>query len=214
MAIIHILGGTGYSGAAIAAEAARRGHDVTSVSRRLPEDRVEGVRYVTADVTDSAALDAAIAGAEVVVGALSPRGDMVGALPAAYARAAASTARSGARLVVVGGFGSLRPAPDTPRIFEGEDFPAEYVGESRELGAVLDGLVGEATGDWVYVSPPMIYGAHFPGEATGRYRSGGEIALTSDDGSPTIISGADFARAVVDEIESSAHHRAHLSFAG
>lgn len=45
MTRITVLGGTGYAGGHIVREAAARGHEVTSVSRTLPEDRVEGVTY-------------------------------------------------------------------------------------------------------------------------------------------------------------------------
>lgn len=213
MTIIHILGGTGYSGAAIAREAVARGHEVVSVSRTPPTETIESVHYLTLDLTDAGAVETATADADVVVGTLSPRGDMVGALPALYARVAASMARAEARLIVVGGFGSLRPAPGAPRFFEGDEFSAEYVEESRELGQVLDTLLADADGDWLFLSPAMMYGAQFPGEATGRYRTGDDVALSTADGSPTTLSGADFATAVLDEIESGAHHRAHLGFA-
>ncbi len=64
----------------------------------------------------------------------------------------------------------------------------------------------------VFISPAGAYGAFAPGERTGRYRVGDEIALFDADGAST-ISGADFAIAVVDEIERSVHHRAHIGIA-
>ena len=42
MARISVLGGTGYGGEAVVREAARRGHTVTSYSRRPPEQPVDG----------------------------------------------------------------------------------------------------------------------------------------------------------------------------
>ena len=42
MARVCVLGGTGYAGAAIVAEAARRGHEVTAVSRKPPAEPVRG----------------------------------------------------------------------------------------------------------------------------------------------------------------------------
>ena len=53
MTRITVFGGTGYAGSAIVAEAARRGHEVTSVSRSVPEQQVEGVRYETGSVLDA-----------------------------------------------------------------------------------------------------------------------------------------------------------------
>ncbi|MBM9469169.1 NAD(P)-dependent oxidoreductase [Nakamurella leprariae] len=74
MSRITVLGGTGYAGSAIVAEAAARGHEVTSVSRSLPEDTLQRVTYMQGDVSDESTLAEAISGADVVVGALSPRG--------------------------------------------------------------------------------------------------------------------------------------------
>jgi uncharacterized protein len=66
--------------------------------------------------------------------------------------------------------------------------------------------------DWVFVSPAGTYGAWVPGEHTGAHRVGGEVALFDAEGGSN-ISGADFADAVVDEIERPAHHREHIGVA-
>lgn len=47
---------------------------------------------------------------------------------------------------------------------------------------------------------------------TGEYRVGDEVALF-DEAGESVISGADFALAVVDEIDTPAHHRAHIGIA-
>ncbi len=78
MSRITVLGGTGYAGSAVVAEAAKRGHDVTSVSRSEPTARIEGVDYVIGSTLDAAILDAVLPGRDVVFSALSPRGDMAG----------------------------------------------------------------------------------------------------------------------------------------
>jgi putative NADH-flavin reductase len=46
----------------------------------------------------------------------------------------------------------------------------------------------------------------------GKYRTGDGVALF-DDQSKSIISGADFALAIVDEIDNPKHHRTIISFA-
>ena len=66
--------------------------------------------------------------------------------------------------------------------------------------------------DWVFVSPAGAYGAWAAGERTGAYRVGGEVALFDAEGGSN-ISGADFALAVVDEIETPVHHREHIGVA-
>ncbi|MBV9445908.1 MAG: hypothetical protein JO345_08440 [Streptosporangiaceae bacterium] len=54
--------------------------------------------------------------------------------------------------------------------------------------------------------------ARAPGEATGKYRTGGDILLTDANGN-SHISGADFATASVDEVEAPAHHRERFTVA-
>lgn len=211
MATIVVFGGTGYTGGNIVREAASRGHQVTSVSRSEPAAPVEGVRYETGAVEDLA--PRVVPGADAVVAALSPRGDMAGRLVDVYGALARLAAEAGARYLQVGGFSSLRPAPGEPRVVEGvidEQYRAEAVeGEATRLMLVEtapDDL------DWVFVSPAGAYGAWAPGERTGHYRVGGEVAVFDDAGAST-ISGADFALAVVDEIETPAHHREHIGVA-
>jgi nucleoside-diphosphate-sugar epimerase len=80
---ITVIGGSGYAGSAIVREAAHRGHAVTAVSRSIPDSKVDGVEYVAADVLKAAA---PIRSPDVVVAALSPRGDNAGTLAKAYAR--------------------------------------------------------------------------------------------------------------------------------
>ena len=211
MATIVVFGGTGYTGGSVVREAASRGHQVISVSRSEPQEPVEGVRYEVGGVSDVAAR--VVPGADVVVAALSPRGDMAGRLVEAYGALAQLSAQAGARYLQVGGFSSLRPAPGQPRVVEGE-IPEQYRGEALEGEATRVLLAEHAPEglDWLFISPAAGYGAFAPGERTGSYRVGGEIALFDADGGSN-ISGADFALAIVDEIENPRHHREHIGIA-
>ena len=213
MAKITVIGGTGYAGSHIVAEAASRGHDVVSYSRNAPAAPVAGVTYQHGDATDRAGLAAAVEGADVVIGALSPRGELAGRTLEVYQTVAALAKSGDDRLLIIGGFGGLRSAPDAPRFVE-LDFPEAFKPEALEMISVLEWLETGASGtDWVFVSPAALFGARSPGERTGEYRTGGRIALAGADGGPTTISGADFAIAMVDEAESATHHRDHISFA-
>jgi putative NADH-flavin reductase len=211
MATIVVFGGTGYTGGNVVHEAASRGHDVVSVSRSEPADRVEGVRYEIGSVEQVA--PQVVDGADAVVAALSPRGDMAGRLVEVYGRLATLAAGAGARYLQVGGFSSLRPAPDQPRFVEG-DIPEQFRAEAIEGEATRVLLVENAPQDldWVFISPAGAYGAWAAGERTGTYRVSGEVALFDADGASN-ISGPDFAVAIVDEIENQAHHRAHIGIA-
>jgi putative NADH-flavin reductase len=211
MTKITVLGGTGYTGGNIAQAATARGHEVTSFSRNLPETAVDGVSYETGSLLDAAVREQAVTGADVVVASLAPRGELEGKIGEVYTQIAELAAQAGARLVVIGGFGSLRPADGAPRLAYGDEFPAEYAGEARELADFADYLQASAPAelDWLFVSPAANYGSYAPGEATGAYAIGGGIA--NFENAEALLSGVDFAAAVVNEIEAHTHPRSHIS---
>lgn len=215
MVWIVVLGGTGYAGSGIVAEGARRGHAVTAVSRTLPaaRDRAVGVDYVNGNVTDPAFLAEVLSGTEVVVSSLSPRGELDGRIGDINQDVATLARRQGARLIVIGGFSSLRPAAGEPNAIDGGRVPDAYRSEAIQMNDVLRDLQGQPAGqDWLFVSPASQFGAHLPGESLGRYRIGGEVALFDEQGR-SAISGPDFARAVLDEIDHPHRHHGHISVA-
>jgi putative NADH-flavin reductase len=138
---------------------------------------------------------------------------MAGRLVGIYRELARLCAEAGVKYVQIGGFSSLRPALGAPRFVERE-IPEEFRDEALEGEATRAMLVEEAANDldWLFISPAGSYGAWAAGERTGDYRVGDEIALFDEHGE-SAISGADFALAVVDQIESPAHHRSHVSVA-
>ena len=212
MSRITIIGGTGYAGSAVVAEAAARCYQVTSLSRSKPGEPVPGVTYVQGDATDEATLASVIAGADAVVAALAPRGPLTGAFREVYRSVARLADRAGAALYVVGGYSSLRPAPGADRFVEDlSHIPAELHDEIRTGAALItEDLPGApATLHWVFVSPAMRFGAHMPGERLGRYRLGDDVAVQPDDGGA--ISAADYALGLVDLIEKGEHRRAHVN---
>lgn len=210
MSTIAIIGGTGYTGSNLVREAAERGHTVISWSRHEPKEPVEGVSYQTGDAADAVRI---IPGADVVIASLSPRGDLEGRLAGLYRSYAAAAADAGAIFVAVGGFSSLRPAPDQPRFAEG-DIPEQFRAEALEMDSVRQWLADSAPEglDWLFVSPAGGYGVWAAGEKTGEYRLGGEVALFTEDGKSE-ISGPDFALAIMDCIEGGEHRREHVSVA-
>jgi len=212
MARITIIGGTGYAGSNIARAAAARGHQVTSLSRTLPAERLDGVEHVSGSVLDTAFLARVTDGADVVVSALSPRGELAGRTRGVIAEVAAQAAAAGVRLGVVGGAGSLQVAPGGPKVVETEGFPEEFKAEALEMEAVLDDLRASQDLDWFYLSPAGGFGAFAPGEAKGAYRTGDDVLLVDDEGRSE-ISGPDLAAAVVDEIETPAHRRRRFTVA-
>jgi putative NADH-flavin reductase len=211
MSRITVIGGTGYAGSAIVAEAASRGHEVTAFSRSLPAEQIEGVTYVQGDAADEAALAGVIEGADVVVAALAPRGALAGNYREVGRTIARLADAAGARLFLVGGFSSLRPAPDAPRYVEDlSQVPEEIRGEVLTGAAVvLEDLPATPESlDWVFVSPALGFGSYAPGEVTGAYRAGDVVAVEPSGGE---ISAPDYALGFVDQIERDDLHRAHVN---
>ncbi|AZS43327.1 NAD-dependent epimerase/dehydratase family protein [Microbacterium oleivorans] len=205
MTRIAVIGGTGYTGSHIVTEGVRRGHTVVSVARKLPADRIEGATYIEGSILEAPAVAAELEGVDVVVFATSPRGDMVGKMRDAVADVVAALPLS-VRVGVIGGAGGSLVAPGGPRVID-SGFPDEIKPEAEEAIGILEDLEADRSGrDWFYVHPAGGFGAWAPGERTGSYRTGGDVLVTDDEGE-SFISGADFAIAVLDEIESPAHVR-------
>jgi len=206
MARIIVLGGTGYAGRHIVTEAVSRDHAVIAISRSVPTDPVAGAAYVQGSALDIASIADTFVGADAVVSALSPRGDMEDRALEALTNVVDQLAGTPTRLGVVGGAGGSLVAPGGPRLFD-QDFPEEY---KHEAQVGIDSLaLLEATDaglDWFFIHPAEVFGPWAEGERTGTYRDGGDVLVRDADGK-SYISGADFAVAVVDEIEQGNHHR-------
>ena len=213
MARITVLGGTGYAGAAIAAEAAKRGHDVTAVNRSAVEAPVAGVEYVTGSALDADVLDAVVADRDVVVIALSPRGDMAGKVEPIVDDLIARLTGTATRLGYVGGASSLLVEEGGPRLWDvtHEQMPDDVKPEVQTGLTALEQLQNSPESlDWFYVSPPADFGSWLGTSSKGSYQLGGDVLLKDADGTST-ISAADLALAILDEIESPAHRRARFT---
>lgn len=213
MAKITVLGGTGYTGAAVVAEAAKRGHEVISVSRAEPATRIEGVNYVIGSALDDDVLDAVLPGRDVVYSALAPRGDMVGKLEGLMDVLIARLAGAPTRLGYTGGASSLLTEVGGPTLWEvsKDHLPAEVKPEIETGMAIYAALQASPESlDWFFVSPPADFGSWLGTADKGTYILGGDVLLKDSEGNST-ISAADLAIAVVDEIETPTHHRARFT---
>ncbi|CAG2126679.1 hypothetical protein LMG31506_00116 [Cupriavidus yeoncheonensis] len=194
---IAIIGATGRVGTRLIDEALRRGHRVTALARTassLPAR--EGLITRDVDATDSQALAAALAGHDAAIS--TARFEQLKAPQVVGPVKAAGVAR----LLVVGGAGSLFVAPGT-QLVDTPGFPAAYKGEALAGRDFLDALRGESDLDWTFLSPSALFE---PGERTGRYRAG-QDALLADAAGKSWISMEDYAIAMLDEIEKPAHPR-------
>lgn len=214
---ITIWGGTGYAGSHIAAEAAKRGHAVTVISRK-PGETIDGVAYATGSILDAEDRARSL-NADIVVVAVSPRGDMAEAMGPAVKQLVAEATAHGTRFAIVGGAGSLLTEPHGPRVVDLPEFPDEYKGEALTLAGILDTLrASDASLNWFFVSPPDVFGSYATVASKGTYRIGGDVRLQAldADGNPVglaEISGEDFGLAFVDEIERNDHNRERFTVA-
>jgi putative NADH-flavin reductase len=207
MARITVLGGTGYGGGAVVREAARRGHAVTSYSRRPPEQPVDGVTYVTGSLLDPELRAQSVRDADVVFEALSPRGDMQGKVEGIVDDLIRLADEGGVRLGVLGGASSMLVSEGGPRLFDTGETPPEVLPEIQTGLDVLETLkTAPESLDWFYVSPAAEFGAWVDAPVTGAYRLSDDVLLTDENGVST-ISGGDLAVAVLDEIEQPRYRR-------
>ena len=189
---IALIGASGHVGSALLTEALQRGHRVTAlVSNPTRLAARDGLTVVAQDATDATALAERLRG---LVRAYYLRG--IRAIVAAAKRCALP------RLLVVGGAASLEVAPgrillDTP------EFPAAWHETAAGARDALLLLRDEPALDWTMLSPS----AHLaPGPRTGRFRLGTDQLLADANGK-SHISLADYAVAMIDELEKPAHSR-------
>lgn len=203
MSNIAVIGGTGYAGRHIVAEAAERGHTVLSVARRIAVERIAGVTYIEGSLLDVPSLVNELQGVDAVVVAVAPRGDMEG-LVRSNIEALNATLPENVRLGVVGGAGGSLVSEGGPRLID-TGFPEEFKAEALEMIGALEDLQAEQTGrDWFFIHPAGGFGGFNPGERRGTYRDGGDVLVVDENGD-SFISGEDFAIAVIDEIEKPQH---------
>ncbi|WP_116205708.1 NAD(P)-dependent oxidoreductase [Amycolatopsis circi] len=206
MSKIVIFGAGGRAGRQAVAEARRRGHEVTAVVR--DPSRYPGLAEVVAgDVTNAADVVALSAGHDAAINAAAVYGE--GTDPDAFFTGAARALVTGlpqagvGRLVAVG-LSALLPTADGTRALDSG--PAEFRPFCLAHAAGLEVLRAEGAGlDWVYVSPVGDF--DHEGDRSGRYEIGERFDFSAK------ISYADFAVALLDEIENPRHLRVHLAVA-
>lgn len=116
------------------------------------------------------------------------------------------------RLLVVGGAGSLYVNPEhTVQVKDLESFPAMFKPLANNMGEALAELRTRSDVQWTYLSPAGDFVAD--GERTGEYLLGGEEYFVNDRGESR-ISYADYAIAMVDEIENANNIQKRFSVIG
>ena len=200
---IAVVAANGKAGKLIVKEAVERGHDVTAFVRG--ENKTEAEKALVKNAMELTSED--LAGFDTVVdavGAWTP--DTVSAITDVAMHLADVLSGTNTRLVIVGGAGSLYvDSEHTKTVLDVTPFPEAALPVVRTHGKMLRGRNDVR---WTYVSPAGDFQAD--GERTGEYQLGGEELLLNAAGEST-ISYADYAIAMVDEIESGDHVHQRIS---
>lgn len=193
---IAVVCANGRTGKLVVEEAVKRGHDVTAIARS--ENATNAQHALTRDLFNLTTDD--LFGFDAVIdafGAWTP--ETLSQHSASLMHLCDVLSGSTTRLVVVGGAGSLYVNPEhTVQVKDGAEFPAEFLPLATAQGEALEKLRGRDDVRWTFVSPAADFQADGP--RTGTYILGGEELTLSEDG-VSEISYADYAIALVDEIE-------------
>ena len=192
---IALIGATGFIGQYIFNEALARKHQVTALVRN--PDKVAQADGVTArafEINNAQDLTKAVAGHDAVIVSLHHEGLDFHALINAVKTSGV------ARLLVVGGAGSLEVAPGV-QVVDTPNFPNEWKATALAARDFLNVLRGEKNLDWTYLSPSAFIE---PGERTGKFRLGTDQLLINEKGESR-ISNQDYAVALIDELENPTH---------
>ena len=203
---IAVVCANGKAGQLITEEAVNRGLDVTAVVRG--ENKSAAKKVIVKDLFDLTADD--LKGFDAVVdafGAWTP--DTLPQHGTTLKHLCDILGGTDTRLLIVGGAGSLYVNPEhTVQVMDGSDFPEMFKSLASAMGTALGELRERNDVKWTYISPAGDFRAD--GERTGKYILGGEELVLNSKGE-SVISYADYAIAMVDEIVSGNNIRKRIS---
>ena len=200
-------GATGKVGSIILKELVDRGHIVIAAAR-TPEkvQKLENVTAVQDNLSNPKKTASIVKDADAVISAYGPPPDDTNQLVGATDCLIRGIEEAGGpRLIVVGGAGSLFVAPGV-MLRDSGHVPKEWI-------LIIDAHIEafrklKQTGiDWTYFSPAAFFE---PGERTGKFRLGKDDLITDAQGNSR-ISFADYAIALVDELENAQHRRGRFT---
>lgn len=203
---IAVVAANGRVGKLIVKEAKKRDMNVTSFVRKQDGQSEENV--IVKDIFDLNKED--LNGFDAVVdavGAWTPESAHV--IPDAAKHLADLLKGTDTRLLVIGGAGNLFVNPEhTKTVLDVTDFPAEALPTVKAHQEAVDSLRKYSDVKWTYLSPAGEFNSD--GEKSGKYILSDE-ELTLNAKGESIISYADYALAMVDEIESGNHTKQAIS---
>jgi hypothetical protein len=203
---IAVVAANGRVAGKVITEAVNRGFDVTAFGRQ--DNNTVTKTYVKKDLFDLTADD--LKGFDAVVDAFGAwTEDTLGQHSTSLKHLCDILSGTDTRLLVVGGAGSLYVNQEhTAQVSDGPDFPDVFKPLAAAMAKALTELRERKDVKWTYISPAGDFQAD--GERSGRYILGGE-ELTLNSRNESIISYADYAIAMVDEIEKGNHIQQRIS---
>lgn len=203
---IAVICANGKAGKLIVKEAVRRGLDVTAVVRE--KNQTEALHVLAKDLFALTRED--LQGYDAVIdafGAWTP--DTLPQHSTSLNHLCDLLSGTQTRLLIVGGAGSLYVNPEhTACVADGSDFPDAFKPLAAAMAEALRALRQREDVRWTYLSPAADFQAE--GERIGRYILGGE-ELTLNARDESVLSYADYAIAMVDEVISGDHIRQRIS---
>lgn len=201
---VAVVCANGRVGRLVVKEALERGLDVTAFVKG--ENKSEAKKAVNKDLFDIAKED--LAGFDVVVDAFGAwKEEELHLHSKSLAHLCDLLGGTDTRLIYVGGAGSLYVAPDT-MLYQTPDFPAVFLPLATAQVKTYFELKERDDVKWTFISPAADFQAD--GEKTGKYILAGDNMTLNSKGE-SIISYADYAIALVDEIVNGKHIRERIS---
>jgi len=204
---IAVVAANGRVSQKVIKEALDRGFSVKAFGRDA-ENKTDATDYVQKDIMDLTKED--LAGFDAVVDGFGAWKDEDQPMHTKTSQHLCDVlSGTDTRLLIVGGAGSLYVNPEhTVQFKDGADFPEIFMPLANAMGEELDELRKRDDVNWTFISPAGDFQAD--GERTGKYILAGE-ELTLNSKGESIISYADYAIAMVDEIESGNHIKERIS---
>ncbi len=207
MTKVAVISANGRVGSLVVKELVERGYDVTGFGRKA-QNTTAAQTYIQKDLFELTKAD--LAEFEVVVDAFGTFAPKTLHLHVEVIKhLTALLAGTDKRLLIVGGAGSLYVDPEhKTQLVDTPDFPAEFYALAKAQTDALTELRKHDDVDWTFISPAADFQAD--GKRTGKYILAGE-ELTLNDRGESIISYADYALAMADEIQNGDHIKERIS---
>ena len=208
---VAVICAAGKQGALLADEAISRGYDVTGFVRKGRKVANPKAKTVEKDLFDLTYDD--LKDFDVVIDAFGAWTEETLPLHRTSLKHLCDIlSGSGIRLLVVGGAGSLYVNKEhTMQVKDTPGFPDIYKPLANMQGAALDDLRKRSDVKWTFLSPAGDFVAD--GERMGEYLLGGEEYFVNSKGESR-ISYADYAIAMIDEIENCNNVQKRFSVIG